>query len=145
VNANGSRLDVWLLYCCEVCTEVHKQRVERRVPAGALSREQLAAYQGNAPTEVRRCAFAAGRGAEVAYRVTREPVPTCGALRAHVAQPEPCGVRWDRFLARELGWSRARLAREVANGRVRVNGRLALEREVADGDVLGLDLTASVH
>jgi hypothetical protein len=136
VNANGGLLDVWLLYRCVACAELHKQRVQRRVRTGALPRGLLAAYQGDARAEVRRCAFAAGGGAEVAYRVVREPLPAGGALRVRIAQREPCGVRWDRLLARELGWSRSRLAREAERGGVRVNGAAELASTVRDGDAL---------
>ena len=136
MNANGGLLDVWLLYRCEACDTVHKQRVLRRVPAAALPQELLAGYQGDSAALVRRCAFAAGGGGEVAYRVVRELLPACGAVVARIEQPEPCGVRWDRLLARELGWPRSRVAREAAAGHVRVNGAADLRRLVADGDVL---------
>jgi hypothetical protein len=140
VNANGGLLDVWLLYRCAACAEVHKQRVERRVRAAALPSELLAGYQGDAPALVRRCAFAAGSGAEVPYRVERPPLPTSGPLVARIEQPEPCGVRWDRLLARELGWARSRVAREALQRGVLVNARAELRRLVADADVLLLDL-----
>jgi hypothetical protein len=136
VNANGGLLDVWLLYRCEACAEVHKERIHRRVRTDALAPALLDAYQGDSPAAVARCAFAAGRGAEVAYRVVRDALPACGALRARIEQPEPCGLRWDRLLARELGWSRSRLLREMERGSVRVNAGAELRRIVADGDVL---------
>jgi len=136
VNANGGLLDVWLLYRCETCAEVHKQRIERRVRADVLPRDVLAGYQADQPALARRCAFAAGNGAEVPVRVVRDAVLLNGALRAVIAQPEPCGVRWDRLLARELGWSRARVAREASAGRLRVNGCADARRIVRDGDAL---------
>jgi hypothetical protein len=141
VNANGGLLDVWLLYRCAACAALHKQRVERRVRAAALPRERFAGYQGDAPALVRSIAFAAARGAAVPHRVLRPPLGV-GALLARIEQPEPCGVRWHRLLARELGWSRARLEREAALGGVRVNGGGALKRTVADGDELALSAPA---
>jgi hypothetical protein len=141
VNANGGLLDVWLLYRCEACAEVHKERIHRRVRPDGLAPALLDAYQGDSPAVVARCAFAVARGAEVAYRVVRGALPACGALAARIAQPEPCGVRWDRLLARELGWSRSRALREAGCGRVRVNAGAELRRVVADGDALELDLT----
>jgi hypothetical protein len=140
VNANGGLLDVWLLYRCSVCDAGHKHRTLRRVRPAALARERLDGYQGDAPALVRACAFAAGRGAEVPYRVVRPPLPPSGAVSARIAQPEPCGARWDRLLARELGWSRSRLAREAERGALRVNGGDALRRAVCDGDALELAL-----
>jgi hypothetical protein len=148
VNANGGRLDVWLLYRCAGCGEVHKQRIERRVSTGALPRERLAAYRSDAPERVRACAFAAGRGAEVPHRVARPPLPApaelsaAGGLAVRIAQPEPCGARWDRLLARELAWPRSRVAREAARGALRVNGGADLRRAVADRDELEMSLGA---
>lgn len=145
VNANGGLLDVWLLYRCAACGELHKQRIRRRVRADALPRALLEAYQADAHAEVRRCAFAAAADAAVAYRVVREPLPASGAARACIVQLEPCGVRWDRLLPRELSWSRARLVRETRAGRLRVNGADELRRVVRDGDVLELQLAREVE
>jgi hypothetical protein len=133
VNANGALLDVWLLYRCAKCAALHKQRVRRRVRVDALPHALLDAYQRDARSEVRRCAFAVSN-AEVPYRVVREPLPASGELRVRIQQPEPCGARWDRLLARELGWSRARVTREASAGRVSVNGAAQLRSSVRDGD-----------
>ncbi|HEU4429393.1 MAG TPA: DUF1062 domain-containing protein [Myxococcota bacterium] len=145
VNANGGRLDVWLLYCCERCAELHKQRIERRVRASALAPEVLAGYQVDAPELVRRCAFGAGGGAEVAYRVVRDPLSESGVLRARIEQPEPCGVRWDRLLARELGGSRSGVARAADRGALRINGANDVRRTVADGDLVEADAVVSAR
>ncbi|RIK91863.1 MAG: thioredoxin domain-containing protein, partial [Proteobacteria bacterium] len=49
--------------------------------------------------------------------------------------PEPCGVRWDALLARELGWSRTRVARARAGGAIRIEAH-GHARTVAHGDAL---------
>jgi hypothetical protein len=139
VNANGGLLDVWLLYRCAACAEVHKARVLRRVAARSLAREALAGYQGDDAALVRAAAFELARGAEVPHRVVRPPLPASGSLRARVVQPEPCGARWDRLLARELGVSRAQLQRAAERGAIRVNGAGDLARAVRDGDALEVD------
>jgi hypothetical protein len=136
VNANGGLLDVWLLYRCQECAEVHKARVQRRVPARSLSRELLASYQGDDAALVRACAFELARGAEAPCRVLRAPLPEAGGFVARIRQPEPCGLRWDRLLARELAWSRSRVLREAACGALRVNSASDVHRVVADGDTL---------
>lgn len=143
VNANGGRLDVWLLYRCPACDETHKQRVLRRVRVADLSRGVLESYQGDEPALARRCAFASGRGMEVPFRVERPPLPADGVLYARIEQPEPCAARWDRLLAREFGWSRARVARAAEQGSMRVNGGASLRGAVADGDVLEAALGAA--
>ena len=143
VNANGGRLDVWLLYQCLDCAEVHKERVVRRARVVEVSPKLLDGYQVDEPTLVRQCAFASGRGAEVPFRVERPSLPASGLLRARIEQPEPCGARWDRLLASELGWSRAQVARAAEQGRLRVNGAGGLRRAVADGDDLEAALGAA--
>jgi hypothetical protein len=57
---------------------------------------------------------------------------------AHIEQPLFCGVRWDRFLARELAWSRAQVARALRDGRARVWPAARPHRPVRDGDRLEL-------
>jgi hypothetical protein len=136
VNANGGLLDVWLLYRCEACAEVHKARVQRRVSARSLSRELLASYQGDDVALVRACAFSLARGAETPYRVLRAPLPETGSFAARIEQPEPCGARWDRLVARELGWSRSRVEREALRGKLLVNGASDVRCVVADGDTI---------
>lgn len=139
VNANGGRLDVWLLYRCAVCGAPHRERVLRRAAVEAIAPDERTGYQAAAPALVRRCAFAAGARVEVPYRVVRPSLPSCGLVRARIVQQEPCGARWDRFLARELDWPRARVARAAERGRVRVNvGARRLRGRVADGDLLEL-------
>ncbi|MBM4383087.1 MAG: hypothetical protein FJ091_06915 [Deltaproteobacteria bacterium] len=68
--------------------------------------------------------------------MARVPLPACGGFVARIEQPEPCAARWDRFVARELGWPRSRVEREAARGALRVNGAGDLRRVVADGDEL---------
>ena len=143
VNANGGRVDVWLLYQCLACAETHKQRVLRRVRVADLSRGLLESYQADEPALVRRWAFASGCGLEVSFRVERPPLPAHGLLRARIEQPEPCGARWDRLLAREIGWSRSQVARAAEQGGLRVNGGASLRRAVADGDDLEASLGAA--
>src|SRR5262245_8081377 len=142
VNANGERHDVWLLYRCRDCGETKKRRLAQRrlaseLPGGA----PLAAYLENDAALARRHAFAfepAPREA-LPYRVHRPPLPASGALAAHIAQTEPSGARWDRFLAQELGWTRSRVARAAACGALVLPDAGALSRPVRDGQcfVLG--------
>ncbi|MGH7287114.1 MAG: DUF1062 domain-containing protein [Myxococcota bacterium] len=136
VNANGGRLDVWLLYRCPACEGVRKLRVLRRARVAEIARAELDGYQADAPRLVRRWAFANGTSAPLPYRVIRPPLPECGALSARIVQPEPCGVRWDRFLARELGWSRGRVARAFREGALSLHPGASLARAVSDGDEL---------
>src|SRR4030095_13340449 len=79
------------------------------------------------------------------YRVVRPPLLVAGALHASIAQPEPSGERWDRFLAREVGGSRAAVARAAASGALRLLGASSPARPVRDGQGFSLDGAAALH
>src|SRR5512134_879930 len=95
----------------------------------------LDAYRRDDPALAWRHAFAlAPPGQTVAYAVVRAPLPDAGALCARIAQPLGCGVRWDAFLARELGWPRTRVRRAWERGAVRVAPSRRPSQLVRDGD-----------
>jgi hypothetical protein len=54
-------------------------------------------------------------------------------LHARIQAPEPCGERWDRFLARELACSRGAVVRAARSGALRLERASALARPVQDG------------
>jgi hypothetical protein len=131
VNSNGERHDLWLLYRCPACGDTAKRRLvgrrrESELPAGAL-----APYLHDDPAWARRHAF------------ELPPRAAAGELVVRVAQPEPSGERWDRFLARELGLSRGAVARAAAQGRLRLAGAASLARAVQDGQGFALELPGS--
>jgi hypothetical protein len=137
VNAQQARLDVWLLYRCAACDHTTKRRLLRRAPVGSLAPARLEGYLRDDAELVRRHAFELPVTEALAYRVVRPTLPG-GDLVARIVQPWPCGVRWDRFLARELGVSRSRVAADWRSGVVRVDGVSAPARIVAAGQVLRL-------
>ena len=137
VNANGSRHDVWLIYRCDRCNARRGRRLWRRVHAAGVP---LDGYRRSDPALALEHAFAFGAAAPIPYVVERPPLPECGVVVARIEQPFPCGVRWDRFLARELGWSRSRAAAALRRGDVRVSPRTRPGRAVRHGDRLEIRL-----
>ncbi len=133
VNSNGERHDVWLLYRCRACAGTKKRRLAHRRRASELPAGALQPYLENDAAAARRHAFELAPREALPYRVQRPPLPAAGALHACIAQPEPSGERWDRFLARELGWSRGGVARAAASGALRLAGAGSLARPVRDG------------
>lgn len=119
VNANGARHDVWLVYRCPACGARRKRRLHHRVREGA-SPVPLDAYRRDDPELAERHAFELCAGEPAPYAVERPPLPRGGPLEATIVQPRFCAVRWDRFLARELGWSRTRVARAWGSGAIGV-------------------------
>jgi hypothetical protein len=83
-----------------------------------------------------RCAFGLPVAAPLPYRVQRPALPEAGLLRVRVAQPWPCGLRWDRLLAGELGWPRSRIRRAVKRGSIVLGGGRSAAEPVRDGQVV---------
>ena len=135
VNANQARLDVWLLYRCARCEHTLKRRLLRRVPVGAIARERLEAYFRDDAALARAHAFELAPAEPLSYRVVREPIDAARGVRARIVQPLPCGVRWDRFLARELARSRSQVASAWKRGAIAITpAPRALSAAVRDGD-----------
>jgi hypothetical protein len=133
VNSNGVRHDLWLLYRCRGCGDTRKRRLAQRRLARELPGGSLAPYLANDAAWARRHAFALAPPEPLPYRVWRPGPPVDGVLRVRIASPEPCGERWDRFLARELACSRGEVARAARSGALRLEGASALARPVQDG------------
>jgi hypothetical protein len=89
-------------------------------------------------------AFALSRGERVPYRVERPPLARACALDVRIEQPFACGVRWDAFLARELGCSRSRVLAAWRREALRVLPAARPRDPVRDGDrlLLRIDETA---
>jgi hypothetical protein len=133
LNSNGARHDLWLLYRCRSCGDTRKRRLAQRCLASELPGGALEPYLENDAACARRYAFALAPQEALAYRVLRPEPPATGELRARILSPEPCGERWDRFLARELACSRSEVARAARGGALRLEGPKSLARSVEDG------------
>lgn len=133
VNSNGVRHDLWLLYRCRGCGDTRKRRLARRRLAGELPGGSLDPYLANDAAKARRHAFELAPVEPLPYRVLRPEPPVDGALHARIVSPEPCGERWDRFLARELARSRGEIVRAAARGALRLEGASVLSSRVEDG------------
>lgn len=139
-NAHQGRLDVWLLYACSRCGATEKRRLLHRTPVRDVEPARLDGYHRNDPALARAHAFELPVREPLAHRVVRPPLPASGVLVARIEQPEPCGVRWDALLARELGWSRARVEAARSGGAISVAASARRARIVADGDVVRIAL-----
>ena len=133
VNSNGERHDLWLLYRCRACAATRKRRLAHRRPASLLPGGALQPYLENDAACARQHAFDVAQPGPLPYRVQRPALPASDELRVRIESPEPCGERWDRFLARELGCSRAHVVRAAAAGALRLDGAVSLARPVRDG------------
>jgi hypothetical protein len=139
VNAHQGRLDVWLLHHCAACGDTAKRRLHHRVPVASVDASRLDGYHRNDAALARAHAFELPAHEPLPHRIVRPPLPHAGALEARIEQPFACGLRWDRLLAAELSWSRARVAKAWADGVVAVGSARSPRDRVADGQLLRVE------
>ncbi|MCL6706063.1 DUF1062 domain-containing protein [Pseudomonas sp. R2.Fl] len=156
LNANGKRLDAWLIYRCVDCEATWNRPLFERRSVRSLDAALLQAASESDPDFVRRHAFdvdALARHAkrvetfpEVAVRrtVTAGAGPGAVVLEIVFAVELPATPRLDRMLAGELGLSRSRLAALHDRGRISVEPvrKDALRRPPSDGMRIAFDLSA---
>jgi hypothetical protein len=154
LNANGRRLDAWLIYKCTTCDRTWNLALLERVPVDRVPPADLAAMQTSDPGWVRARAFdlsALRRHApqvilplDLAVTKRRPDRIAAGWSRIVLTLECPCpvGQRLDRLLAQELGLSRSFLqAMHAAGGLEVVQGpRHALKAPVSGSVVLLFDL-----
>lgn len=153
LNANGRRLDAWLIYKCPVCDKTWNWPLFERRSVQEVPADMLAALQANDPIWIRRQAFDLAALRSHASRIEETTEIDVGKhvldrqdgwsiLQVDLRVELPAGIRLDRLLARELGLSRARLQSLHRQQRLRLEpGRSgALRRGVADGTSITLDL-----
>ncbi|WP_192249593.1 DUF1062 domain-containing protein [Mesorhizobium silamurunense] len=155
VNANGKRIDAWLIYRCIGCNNSWNRAIFERCTRRDIEPALLAALESNDPVLVRRHAFdpvalrtRIGRVEEFPDVTVRKELldggPQCAAalwleLRLDAATP----LRLDRLLAGELGVSRSRLQawEERQSLAIEPDGAKALRRPARDGTAISIDLS----
>jgi hypothetical protein len=154
LNANGRRLDAWLIYTCTVCDRTWNLPVLSRVPVAEVPPAELDAMETNDPAWVRAraCDLAALR-----RHAQQVLLPTELHLTKRLAEPGsanwsrialtihaegPTGQRLDRFLASALQLSRSGLQALERSGGLSVIGgaRNALKAPLSGSVVLHFDL-----
>ncbi|MEZ2331765.1 DUF1062 domain-containing protein [Mesorhizobium sp. RCC_202] len=154
VNANGKRIDVWLIYRCAVCDNSWNFAIFERRNRRDIEPALLTALESNDPALVCRYAFdgamlrsRAGRIEEYPdvmvhkERLGSEPGGAMAIrleLRLHNSTP----LRLDRLLAGELGISRSKLQGWEERKRLSIerDGTRALRKPVRDGLTVRIDL-----
>lgn len=155
VNANGRRIDAWLIYRCTVCDGSWNRPVVERREVSAISPDFLLSLQANAPELVHRLAFdVAGlkrwtdRVQEfddvlVDKRVLSERPSRVLSLEIECRVPRQIGLRADRLLASELQLSRSCLQRLEKAARIRTDSPgLNLRRSLREGMRLIIDASS---
>ena len=118
VNANGKRVDAWLIYKCTSCDNTWNRPVLERRHVSTIGPQLLASLQTNDPDLSRRLAFEKLRrklkvehfdDATVRKEVVSESTRPADRLEIVCVVPETTGLRVDRLLSTELRLSRSRI------------------------------------
>jgi len=155
VNANGKRIDVWLIYRCIDCDNSWNFGIFERCNRRDIEPALLQALESNDPALARRHAFDVvtlrnriGRIEEfpdvaVHKRRLGDAGEAATVLELQLGLEMPTSLRLDRLLAGELGISRSRLQaleekRSLILGR---DGAKALRKPAREGMAIRIDLT----
>jgi hypothetical protein len=147
VNANGKRLDAWLIYKCTCCDSTWNRPVLERRHVRTIDPLFLMSLRANDPELARRLAFdrenlrrKAGLVEEFDDVVVRkemlsESIAPARRLEILCAVPETTRLRVDRLLATELHLSRSRIRNLQNTGDLAVSpeGSRRLRTAVRDG------------
>lgn len=149
LNANGKRLDAWLIYKCAVCDETWNRPIVERRAAKDFDAAMLAGFETNDPLFVRRFALDTATLRRDAYRIEEPPEAEVSKrlisddaaekprLEVHLTVPVSVALRLDRLLAAELGLPRSRI---VAFGEAgRLSPMAALRRPIRDNTVVVIE------
>ena len=147
VNANGRRIDAWLIYRCVDCDGTWNRPVVERREVSTLDRQYLLALQANDPDLVRTLAYDAAAlkrwtdkvqefdDVQVTKRVI-EPASVPPVLRLEIEchVPYPIALRADRLLASELRLSRSAIQKMAKAAQIlTVPEGVDLRRPLRDG------------
>ncbi len=123
VNANGGRLDVWLLVRCVDCDRTNKLTVHERAAVGSFDPAVLDGYHANDldlvtsrlldPALARRHHFTLDWRDAWRLDAPTAPIDHAWPIGSKVVFDAPVPLRPDRLLARGLGLSRSEVARRV--------------------------------
>lgn len=154
VNANGKRIDAWLIYRCIGCDNSWNFGILERRNRRDIEPELLQALESNDPVLARRHAFDVVALRSTIGRVEEFPEATVHkevlgdipesitALELQLGLDMPTALRLDRLLARELGTSRSRLQAWEGKRRLVVDPEdaKALRKPARTGTVICIDL-----
>jgi hypothetical protein len=146
LNANGRRLDAWLIYKCTACDKTWNRAIFERQNVRDIAPAVLEALQSNDPDWIRAETFnleALRRKSQridefadvdVRKQVLRD-APDWKHLEIELSVPFPTSTRLDRLLATELGISRSRLGTLHENALLRtdLNRSDVLRRRIRSG------------
>jgi len=154
VNAQGKRIDAWLIYRCVQCDQTWNYPILERAPLTEIDPSHLQALSENCGRLAERHAFDLPRLRRYSDRVEESDNVAVEArlldrhsgepqaLAVSIAVPRPCRIRLDRLLASGFGLSRNAVRRlyDAAVLTVSPAGPAALRQPARDGQTVTVDL-----
>ena len=155
LNANGKKLDAWLIYKCLSCDKTWNRSIFERQNVRDINQATLQALHANDPDWIRTQAFdfAALRrksqridessDIDVQKKALSREGDAWMALEIELIVPLPTGMRLDRLLAAELQISRSRLEifHNAEKTRTDPGHKDMLRRRIKHGLRITLDLS----
>ncbi len=157
LNANGKRLDAWLIYRCTACGATWNRTIFERRQRSEIDDAVLEALQGNDPVLAEQVAqdaaglrrwttrFAEGDGGTIAVdkAVLAHGDGDVERLAIELLMPAAATIRCDRLLAAGLGLSRGGVAALSDAGRIAVDGsgRRPPARPLHQGSFVTIDVS----
>lgn len=156
LNANGKRLDAWLIYRCLSCEKTWNRPLFERRHVRDIDRAMLDALHSNDPDWVRTQEFDIDvlrrrtqqvvefADVDIRKEVLNETDASAAALEIELQVPLSTSLRLDRLLTAELRLSRSRLNGLYEEGRLRIDPdrKDVLRRRVRHGTRINLDFSA---
>lgn len=146
LNANGRKLDAWLIYRCLICDKSWNRPIFERQNVRDISPAVLEALQSNDPQWIRAETFNLDALRRKSQRVDefpesdidkqiRDEPPDWAAAEIDFVVPFQSGIRLDRLLASELRLSRSMLQKLQDGGLLRAqsDGSDLWRRRVKNG------------
>ncbi|MFE0017142.1 DUF1062 domain-containing protein [Mesorhizobium sp. NPDC059054] len=151
LNANGRRLDAWLVYKCTTCDDTWNHTLFERRSTRDIDPDLLSGLEANDPALISRFAFDVAALRWVAHRVEEfaggvarrevlgERPDRPKRLEIFLRLPSPVSIRLDRLLSMELGLPRARIATIAKKDQLQTTTRL--NRLAVNGTRVGIELS----
>ena len=154
LNANGRKLDAWLIYKCTGCDKTWNRTIFERKNVRDIDSATLEALQSNDPDWIRAETFNLEALRRKSQRITEfaefeirkellREAQDWNHLEIELSVSFPTGARLDRLLASELRVSRSQLSALHEAGLLKTNPDRSdvLRRQIRNGLRLTLDLS----
>ncbi|MGN8019206.1 DUF1062 domain-containing protein [Phyllobacterium sp. 22229] len=154
LNANGRKLDAWLIYKCTVCDNTWNRTIFERRHVRDIDPQTLSALQSNDPEWLEELAFNLTElqqktkdGTEFSDVFVAKKLLSQASDVTHLSielrLPLTTTVRLDRLLASELALSRSRIQTLERDGLLSTapSGRNILRKSIGDGLAVLMDIS----